>query len=130
MPNRYDKDPLATQWRYSGKPLREVAAERDFVEREQLILNDPNCVGEDPMMWQQEASRGYNSRLNDYIKNADALELCYACPDRVACLEYALANDEVGIWGGTLAASRRGVSAGNADWLIAHDERERMELGL
>ncbi|MFF4007252.1 WhiB family transcriptional regulator [Streptomyces sp. NPDC001717] len=37
----------------------------------------------------------------------DAKRLCGACEGRVACLEYALANDErFGVWGGLSEAER------------------------
>lgn len=38
----------------------------------------------------------------------EAKAVCMACPVRVACLEYALANDErFGIWGGLSERERR-----------------------
>ncbi|MET9607678.1 WhiB family transcriptional regulator [Streptomyces sp. NPDC006512] len=40
----------------------------------------------------------------------DAKRLCGACEGRVACLEYALANDErFGVWGGLSEAERQAL---------------------
>lgn len=41
-----------------------------------------------------------------------AKAMCAACPVRVACLEYAMANDErFGVWGGTSERQRRAMRA-------------------
>lgn len=42
-----------------------------------------------------------------------AKTLCFACPDRVACLDYALAHGEShGIWGGLTGRERRRLLRG------------------
>ena len=64
-----------------------------------------NTVTEDPLAWQESAlcaqagpefffpAPGSSTR--------EAKQLCNACEGRLACLEYALANDErFGVWGG------------------------------
>lgn len=38
---------------------------------------------------------------------ADAIEMCESCPARVRCLEWAMAWNEEGIWGGTTDEERR-----------------------
>ncbi|MGO4131109.1 WhiB family transcriptional regulator [Janibacter sp. RAF20_2_2] len=38
-----------------------------------------------------------------------ALEVCASCPVRVMCLDYALAWDDQGVWGGTLDHERFGL---------------------
>jgi WhiB family redox-sensing transcriptional regulator len=37
----------------------------------------------------------------------DPKRVCARCPLRAPCLEYALENDEPGVWGGTSEAERR-----------------------
>jgi len=37
----------------------------------------------------------------------EAKSYCYRCPVRVECLEHAIANEELGIWGGMTTAERR-----------------------
>lgn len=37
----------------------------------------------------------------------EAKSYCYRCPVRVDCLEHAIANEEIGIWGGMTTAERR-----------------------
>jgi WhiB family redox-sensing transcriptional regulator len=40
----------------------------------------------------------------------EAKVVCFACPVREECLEYALATDQpFGIWGGTTEAERRAI---------------------
>jgi hypothetical protein len=41
-----------------------------------------------------------------YYPNSVALAYCNVCPVKVECLDYALANHEVGTWGGTTAYQR------------------------
>lgn len=44
-------------------------------------------------------------------ENADeAKRICAACPVRRPCLEWALANAEFGIWGGTSERERRRIN--------------------
>jgi WhiB family redox-sensing transcriptional regulator len=41
-----------------------------------------------------------------------AKQLCFACPERLACLEYALTHGErFGIWGGMTGRERRRLLA-------------------
>lgn len=43
---------------------------------------------------------------------ADAKRICQPCPERTACLEYALDHDErFGVWGGTSERERRRLQA-------------------
>jgi WhiB family redox-sensing transcriptional regulator len=59
-----------------------------------------SCLGMDPDLFFPE--RGASTR--------DAKAICAACPVRVDCLEYALANGEkFGIWGGMSERERRRV---------------------
>ncbi len=49
--------------------------------------------------------------------NAAARALCRACPHRRPCLEYALANDVSGIWGGTTGKERLQIRKRRGQWL-------------
>lgn len=73
-----------------------------------------NMVTEDALDWQERAlcaqagpefffpAPGSSTR--------EAKQLCGACEGRVACLEYALANDErFGVWGGLSEKEREGL---------------------
>lgn len=42
----------------------------------------------------------------DFMMNKHAKRICAVCPVIKECLEYALENEEVGIWGGTSARER------------------------
>lgn len=50
-----------------------------------------------------------NGRPNKWSRLllAETKEMCGHCPARLKCLEWALANDEQGIWGGTTDEQRR-----------------------
>lgn len=57
-----------------------------------------NCQGTDPELWFPE--RGASTR--------EAKQICFACPVRLQCLEYALVNGEkFGIFGGVSERGRR-----------------------
>jgi WhiB family redox-sensing transcriptional regulator len=40
---------------------------------------------------------------------AYAISICERCPVRAECLDWALENDEFGVWGGTSEATRRSL---------------------
>lgn len=65
--------------------------------RETQILATLNTVGaclgsEHPDWW-------FPERGND--NSPKAIKVCQGCPVKAACLDYALANGERGVWGGT-----------------------------
>ncbi len=37
------------------------------------------------------------------------LEICHGCPVKLACREFAITNNEPGIWGGTSSRQRRAI---------------------
>lgn len=65
--------------------------------------NDAACKGVDPNLF--FPTRGSNS-LNGVAKAA-IKQYCNECPVRLQCLDYALVNNEPGIWGGTSQFQRR-----------------------
>ena len=64
--------------------------------------------------WHSEAlCQGANTALfyPDTVSQV-AIKICERCSVRDACLEYALENDEPGIWGGTTEGQRRHMKNG------------------
>jgi WhiB family transcriptional regulator, redox-sensing transcriptional regulator len=64
------------------------------------------------LVWRQRAAcRGVEPDIFYPVSDEDAYEakaICFACPVREACLEYALANRERdGVWGGATERERR-----------------------
>jgi WhiB family redox-sensing transcriptional regulator len=72
-----------------------------FSDDDELKWQDQaSCLGMDPDLFFPE--RGASTR--------EAKAICAACPVRVDCLEYALANAEkFGIWGGLSERERRRI---------------------
>jgi WhiB family transcriptional regulator, redox-sensing transcriptional regulator len=63
-------------------------------------MDQAECVGADPDLFFPE--RGEDSRT--------AKEICYRCPVRQKCLEYAMKHGEkYGIWGGKSERERRQI---------------------
>lgn len=63
-------------------------------------LPDAACAGEDPSIFTDDP---------DYLFVMQAKALCYRCPARQACLDYAVAHNEVGVWGGKTQRERSGM---------------------
>lgn len=57
----------------------------------------------DPLFFPSEMKPGQDRQR---ILNKEAAALCYGCPVTVECLEYALDNNETGVWGGTTTNQR------------------------
>lgn len=53
-----------------------------------------------PDAWHADSGGQYEP----YAKN-----LCHRCPQEASCLDYALANDESGVWGGTTYEERQEI---------------------
>jgi WhiB family redox-sensing transcriptional regulator len=61
---------------------------------------DANCKSMNPDLF----FPGPNTPIDDVV------EICFACPVRIACLEHALANGEIlGVWGGLTQQERRAL---------------------
>jgi WhiB family redox-sensing transcriptional regulator len=60
----------------------------------------PPCSEAMPDAYFPEGSSSYT-----YARSAK--KICSTCPYQIACLEYALKNNELGIWGGTTEGERR-----------------------
>lgn len=72
-----------------------MAKEKDpLFDTEQAI-----CFGEDPEIFMPEGK--------DWLKiTRQAKAICSRCPLVETCMEYAIKNDEWGIWGGTTMKER------------------------
>lgn len=59
------------------------------------------CLGCDTNLW-------YGERGGDYTVSRQSKAVCFACPVRQQCLDYAIDNnEEYGIWGGLSETERR-----------------------
>jgi WhiB family redox-sensing transcriptional regulator len=64
-------------------------------------MTDASCATEDPELFFPDGSNGRSAKI------AQAKEICATCPIAVQCLQYAVLNDEDGIWGGTTPSERK-----------------------
>lgn len=70
----------------------------------------PACSEVDPEIFFPYEEELPNGRLVAVYKHqSKAKEICSGCPLVVSCLEYALRNNEAGIWGGMTENQRRGL---------------------
>lgn len=69
------------------------------------FLSRGACKGEEP-----EIFDGEEGATSEVI--AQAKSICAACPVRSECLEYALAEEPLGIWGGATAEEREAMQGG------------------
>jgi WhiB family redox-sensing transcriptional regulator len=70
----------------------------EFVEH-----GSPPCSQVDPEAYFPESGQGITPEARI------AKRICKACPYIDPCLEWAVENNELGIWGGTTAFERRGI---------------------
>ena len=69
-----------------------------FVPRRPSWFKQAGCIGVSGDVFFEEGVRRLVIEAKSY---------CYRCPVRVECLEHAIANDEIGIWGGMTTTERR-----------------------
>ena len=83
----------------------------DSLEVPEFILKDnPNCATVDPELFFPQELEGLNGRITYVYKNyPQAKQVCNNCPLIMECLEYALKNGELGIWGGTTEEQRKNL---------------------
>lgn len=65
----------------------------------QWIKGDEPCLNHDPELW---------FSYEDHDK-AKAMRICERCPQRAECYQHAMANREIGIWGGTTDEQRKAM---------------------
>jgi WhiB family redox-sensing transcriptional regulator len=72
--------------------------------------NTPACSDVDPeLFFPQELEVGPNKVVSKYSNLSEAKRVCAGCPLAMQCLEYALKNAEIGIWGGTTESQRESL---------------------
>ncbi len=64
-------------------------------------LSAGNCAGIDPQM--------FFPSTGDHVGLEAAIAVCAGCPCLNACLEWAIAHESFGIWGGTTERERRRI---------------------
>jgi hypothetical protein len=122
------------KYRGTGIPVSEAQSKRWRVEREGLKIKTAPCVGMDSNLWFRRPGHTHPKHLTlreaEILRNQEALQLCYTCPHRVECLQYAMDADEpYGIFGGVLCEERKNVQGHDANWLIAQHDKAAAELG-
>lgn len=72
--------------------------------------NTPACSDVDPeLFFPQEIEVDVNKVVSKYLNLSEAKQVCAGCPLAMQCLEYALRNTEIGIWGGTTESQRESL---------------------
>lgn len=79
-----------------------------YLEIPKFILEGtPACSNVDPeLFYPQEIEITKTKVVTKYINATAAKKICGDCPLKLKCLEYALNNEEIGIWGGTTEYQR------------------------
>jgi WhiB family redox-sensing transcriptional regulator len=60
-------------------------------------------------IWFPPRGRYVSTRAGAISPTQRLLDLCEGCPVKVTCLEFAIAGNEPGIWGGTSFRQRRAI---------------------
>lgn len=73
-----------------------------------FILDDnPACAETDPeLFFPQEGLDFSGKNISKYVNLSAAKKICESCPLKIPCLQYALENTEIGVWGGTTEEQR------------------------
>lgn len=75
-----------------------------------ILKGTPSCSEIDPELFFPQENVDFNGDVRGkYIDLAGAKRICDGCPLRIDCLEYALNNTEIGIWGGTTEEQRNQI---------------------
>lgn len=99
----YADAPPADEW-----PLPWNPADRLTEEEGRQAL----CSQVDPDLHFPEKGQWTQTQRAKRVCNGDPKRGIEPCPIRMRCLEVALANHEVGIWGGTTEAERSAIRRG------------------
>jgi len=60
-------------------------------------------------VWFPPRGRYVSTRAGAISPTQRLLDLCEGCPVRITCLDFAIAGNEPGIWGGTSFRQRRAI---------------------
>ncbi len=72
-----------------------------------ILDGNPECANVDPeLFFPQEVEMGDSRVVSKYQNLSAAKAICNSCPLKLQCLEYAMKNYEVGVWGGTTEHQR------------------------
>lgn len=72
-----------------------------------IFKDNASCAETDPELFFSHEVLDFNGKVRGkYLNLAAAKKICDSCPLKIDCLEYALNNNEVGIWGGTTEEQR------------------------
>jgi WhiB family transcriptional regulator, redox-sensing transcriptional regulator len=79
-----------------------------YLQMPKFILDGtPACSNVDPeLFYPQEIEVNKTKVISKYTNLAAAKKICSECPLKLKCLEYALNNGEIGVWGGTTEHQR------------------------
>jgi WhiB family redox-sensing transcriptional regulator len=69
-----------------------------------VLEGTPACSTVDPELFFPQEDQG--SLVAKYVNLSKAKAICSTCPLKNPCLEYALRNMEIGVWGGTTENQR------------------------
>ncbi len=87
---------------------------RDLTIPEFIMDDTPACASADPeLFFPQEIEVSPNKIVSKYVNLSKAKEVCASCPLALQCLEFALRNAEIGIWGGTTESQRESLRKRN-----------------
>lgn len=94
-----------------GRPAGAHNTNRPWGDVPAVLVEKRECTLDDNPLFFSENDP---SRLRAKFAELEAKAICRRCPVQVACLEYALAADEWGIWGGTTRDERRKMKKAGA----------------
>ena len=95
--------------RYTKRELELLSIPKFILEEE------PACAQTDPdMFFSKDIDMGFGLINTKYENLEAAKKVCKECPLVRQCLEYALINNEIGVWGGTTEYERRLIKKRNS----------------
>jgi WhiB family redox-sensing transcriptional regulator len=72
-----------------------------------VLKDDPACAQTDPeIFFPMDIEMGFGQFTTKYQSLEAAKKVCQNCPLINECLEYAIENYEIGVWGGTTERER------------------------
>jgi WhiB family redox-sensing transcriptional regulator len=84
-----------------------IRSERNFIGKYPRFEGRgvPPCATADPAIYFPERTNGFSSTPEFRM----AKKICSTCPYRKPCLEWAVENNELGLWAGTTERERRAI---------------------
>ena len=72
----------------------------------------------------------HKGRINEFFSVDIVKRLCFACPIWRNCLEYAIRNEDYGIWGGLTTRERDALIAGEPSTVFLSVTQQLMDNGI